>query len=165
MLSFHTGTHQFHLRAACIAVHRGAVLLHRAQGDAFWALPGGRVEAGEEAAHAVVREMQEELAAKVQVLQLSWMVENFFEYRGQCHHEIGMYFLAELDAGSPLLASVGPFWGSEAGKPLEFAWFRTSELAAVDIRPAFLSTLLAENDFTFRHVVHHDQQPLESHTG
>jgi ADP-ribose pyrophosphatase YjhB (NUDIX family) len=140
-------------------------LLHRAQGDAFWALPGGRVEAGEEAAHAVVREMQEELAAEVRVLRLSWVVENFFEHRGQCHHEIGMYFLTELDADSPLLASVGPFWGSETVRPLEFAWFQISELAAVDLRPAFLTALLAEDDSTFRHVVHHDQKPIESRAG
>ncbi|AYM96569.1 NUDIX domain-containing protein [Acidovorax sp. 1608163] len=158
MLSFHTGSHQFHLRAACVAVHDGAVLLHRAQGDTFWALPGGRVEAGEEAAHAVVREMQEELCAEVKVLRLVWVVENFFEHQGKCHHEVGMYFLAELGEDSPLLADAGPFLGSEAGRPLEFAWFRMPDVAAVEVRPTFLASLLAEQDFAFRHVVHRDQK-------
>ena len=158
MISFRTGSHRFHLRAAAVIVHEGAVLLHQAQGDAFWALPGGRVEPGEEAAHAVKREMREELCVDVRVVQLAWLAENFFDHQGDSHHEIGMYFLAALDVNSALLGNPGPFCGTEGDKPLTFAWFQMSRLAAVDIRPAFLATLLTEQDFTFRHVVHHEQK-------
>lgn len=160
MISFRAGSHRFQLRAAGVIVHGGAVLLHRAPCDGFWALPGGRVEAGEEAAQAVVREMREELCLGVEVLQLAWVVENFFDHQDVPYHEIGMYFRAVLNEGCPLLSNPGPFFGREPGKSLEFAWFQISDLAAMDVRPTFLADLLAEQDFAFRHVVHYDQKTL-----
>lgn len=48
MISVNIAGHRFQLRAAAVVVHGGFVLLHRLQGDAFWALPGGRVEPGED---------------------------------------------------------------------------------------------------------------------
>jgi hypothetical protein len=41
----------FRVRVAGVAVHDGRVLFHRAAHDDFWALPGGRVAAGETLAH------------------------------------------------------------------------------------------------------------------
>ena len=61
VISFTKGVQKYNLRAAAVLVHDGAVLLHRLEGDPYWALPGGRVELGESGAETVVREMQEEL--------------------------------------------------------------------------------------------------------
>ena len=61
MISFDFGSHKFQVRAAAIFIWRSSVLLHRLEDDSFWALPGGRVEPGENAAETVVREMREEL--------------------------------------------------------------------------------------------------------
>ena len=60
MISFDTAACRFQLRAAAVFLDEGHVLLHRLDGDPVWALPGGRVDPGEHAAAAVVREMQEE---------------------------------------------------------------------------------------------------------
>ena len=156
MISFPVGTHRFHLRAAAVVVRGGAVLLHRAEGDAFWALPGGRVEAGEVAADAVAREMKEELSVEVKPTRLVWVVENFFQHQGEAHHEVGLYFLAEPPKGSVLFDEPGPYVGVEGNRRLEFAWFTAGEVASVEVRPSFLTHLLKEQDFTFRHVVHRD---------
>ncbi|WP_341678075.1 NUDIX domain-containing protein [Niveibacterium sp. SC-1] len=158
MISFPVGNYRFHLRAAAVVVREGAVLLHRAEGDAFWALPGGRVEPGEIAADAVAREMKEELSAEVRAVRLVWVVENFFGYRGESHHEVGLYFLAEPSSASSLMNEPGPYVGREGVRSLEFAWFAPSELAALDVRPSFLVPLLKAQDFSFRHVVHRDEQ-------
>ncbi|WP_348753724.1 NUDIX domain-containing protein, partial [uncultured Aquincola sp.] len=67
MISFSNSDWRFNLRAAAVVRHADFVLLHRLAGDAFWALPGGRVEMGETAEAAVRREMREELGTDVDV--------------------------------------------------------------------------------------------------
>ena len=157
MISFLTGSVRFHLRPAAVIVHEGSVLLHRAEGDAFWALPGGRVEPGETAADAVVRELEEELSVQIKPVRLVWVVENFFSHAGESHHEVGLYFMAEPASGSRLVREPGPYEGSEGGRRLEFGWFSSSQLACTDVRPSFLKRVLAEQDFSFQHVVHRDE--------
>ncbi|MDQ8023786.1 MAG: NUDIX domain-containing protein [Moraxellaceae bacterium] len=156
MISTHIDGHRFQLRAAAVFVHEGAVLLHRAPGDDFWALPGGRVEAGEDAATTVFREMQEELGEAVQCERLLYTVEAFFHHLGSPNHEIGLYFLTHLPAHSPLLDKQRTHAGIEADKSLEFAWFRLGDLGDVNVCPSFLQTALTEPGLPFRHVVQRD---------
>ncbi len=161
MISFDAGGHRFNLRAAAVVRDAGRILLHRLESDAFWSAPGGRVEPGESAAEAVVREMREELGEPVSCGGLLGVVENFFSYRGRPHHEIGLYFPVSLRPGSRLLSGPGPFIGAEGGVPLIFAWFDCSRLGELDVRPALLAGLLDEPPSVgaFRHVVHHDRDP------
>lgn len=156
MLSFSAAGHRFDLRAAAVVIDQGRVLLHRLEADSFWALPGGRVEAGEAAREAVIRECSEELGELVSCGELVWLVENFFNDAGGKHHEIGLYFLTELPASSRLLASKGPFFGSEGGAVLEFDWFDRKSLATMDVRPSFLIAALGAERLEFRHVVQRD---------
>jgi 8-oxo-dGTP pyrophosphatase MutT (NUDIX family) len=160
MISFDAGQHRFNFRAATVILRDGFVLLHRIEGDAFWCLPGGRVEPGEIAADAVVREMQEELGVQVSAGPLLWVVENFFSHAGQRHHELGLYFLARLAPDSNLLASPGPYAGCEGGLRLTFDWFECSSLAEVDLRPVFLVDALATHPLAFRHVIQRDAEPM-----
>jgi 8-oxo-dGTP pyrophosphatase MutT (NUDIX family) len=156
MISFKAGTHRFHLRAAALIVREGRVLLHRSERDDFWALPGGRVEPGETAQEAVVRELREELDVDVTATRLVWLVENFFAYRNEPHHEIGLYFAAEPSPGSVLATSPGPYNGVEGDARLIFEWFDAAAISALDVRPVFVKRALVAQDFEFRHVVHRD---------
>ena len=45
--------------------------------------------------------MEEEIATRVEVLRLLWVVENFFEYFGERLHEISFYYLMSLPENSP----------------------------------------------------------------
>lgn len=157
MISFDAGSHRFHLRAAAIVVRGDDVLLHRAEGDDFWALPGGRVESGEAASTAVVRELQEELGLVVQPGRLVLLVENFFAHGGLQHHEVGMYFQVDAQAGSRVLTQPGPYRGAEGARELVFDWFARSALEGVDLRPSFLVQALAAQDLAFTHVVQRDE--------
>ncbi|HEX7639172.1 MAG TPA: NUDIX domain-containing protein [Burkholderiaceae bacterium] len=151
MISFPAADWRFHLRAAAILRHGDAVLLHRIAGDAFWSLPGGRVEAGETAAEAVQREMREELDTEVECVGLVAIVENFFDYRGRAQHGIELHFELRLPPGSPLVGlpaferieTGGGLDGDAPPLTLEFRWFRPHELDALDLRPAALRPLLA----------------------
>lgn len=153
------------LRAAAVITRPGQVLLHRAEGDLFWALPGGGVEPGESAAQALVREMHEELGVAVEPGGLACVVENFFTYGGVTYHEMGLYLHAEPKPGSLLEQSPGPYAGAEGHRQLEFAWFDSSELPDVDLRPAFLrealATLTREPGHVL-HFVHRDAPPSQT---
>ena len=133
------------------------LLLHRAEGDSFWALPGGRVDIGEEASTAVVREIHEELGETVQCGRLVWIVENFFVLGAEPHHEVGMYFEVSVRPDSKLLTRCGPFRGREAERSLEFAWFLPQDIIQLDIRPSFLKKEIFQDAFSFKHVVHRDE--------
>ena len=138
MISFQVDSHRFHYRAAAVVLDAGQLLLHRLQGDEFWALPGGRVNSGESAAEALAREFNEELGTTVLCGALACTGENFFKYLGEPHHEIGLYFYARLPIGSPLLEKAGTHLGTEGDKRLEFRWFAMQELLDLDMRPQAL---------------------------
>ena len=144
------------IRAAAIIVRDGALLLHRAREDDFWALPGGQVEAGEAAAAAVVREMHEELGIAVTMGPLRFIVENFFVHADQPFHEIGFYFMAHLGADGEVLRGPGPFAGLEHHRALEFRWSTMAALADLAIRPTFLREAMLDDDRQCRHIVCRD---------
>lgn len=153
MISLDTPTHRFHLRAAAVICRDNAILLHRRQTDDFWALPGGRVAPGEDAAQAVARELHEELGLAVQVGSLRLLVENFFTHAGKAQHEVGLYFQVAL-AACALPSNAGAFTGRETD--LIFRWFAITELAHIDVRPRFLKDFLAKPLNAFAHVVHRE---------
>lgn len=156
MLSFDIQDHRFQVRAAAVFVERGHVLLHRMADDDFWALPGGRVEPGEDGTMTIVREMAEELGERVTCGPLLYLVENFFEYAGKAHHEIGLYYRAQLRPGSRVLRNDTEHAGIEGDKALVFAWFPLAALDAVALRPSFLQAALRDEPLAFRHVVQRD---------
>jgi 8-oxo-dGTP pyrophosphatase MutT (NUDIX family) len=153
MISVHLGGQRFQVRAAAVVIHEHAVLLHRREGDAYWALPGGRVELGEDARTTLLREMHEELAEPVSCGELLYLVESFFTHAGTPNHEIGLYFRAELPPGSALLDRNRTHWGVEDAPRLEFRWFDLRQLASVDLRPVFLKEALAIPTLSLRHIV------------
>ncbi|MFS8975850.1 NUDIX hydrolase [Cupriavidus necator] len=155
MISFDIAQYRFDLRAVAVAVRGDYVLLHRVETDSFWSLPGGRVEPGEEAAHAVVREVQEELGVATTVDGLLFAVENFFEGEGKPHHEIGFYFAVSLPDDSPVVDVTREHIGVESTQRLIFRWFPRHDLPKLDLHPAFLRKALQENDAGIKHFVQH----------
>ena len=145
----------FNFRVAGVIRHGGRVLLHKAEGETFWSLPGGRVEMHENATLSLQREMLEELGVEVRVERLLWVAENFFEYLGKQFYELGFYFLVALPEDSPLTRHQEPFYGDEEGLVLTFQWFPLEELEKLNILPSFLSTGLAALPETTQHIVHY----------
>lgn len=138
MLSFLTQGIRFNARAAAIVLHRGHLLLHRLESDGFWSLPGGRIEPGEAASDAVVRELQEEVGIDAQCHELAFIVENFFMHQGEPGHEIGLYFFVQLLEPCRLSDTTISHVGTEGTRRLEYRWFPLAELSACPLYPAFL---------------------------
>ena len=158
MIRFDAGNQRFNYRIVGVAVHNGAVLLHRTAEETFWTVPGGRAEMGETAEATLKREMREELGVDVEIVRLLWFSENFFTYDARRYHEIALYFLMELPANSPYLNQPGPFSGVEETPKLIFQWFpcQAEVLAALPVQPSFLQTALLSLPETVTHVIQHD---------
>lgn len=149
---------RFNYRIAGLAFQNETLLVHRAEGDAFWALPGGRSEIGETAEQTLKREMVEELGAKVEVLRPLWFVENFFRYDGKDFHEIALYLLMRFLDPGPLLASNGPFIRLDDGVRLTFQWSAVdpTTLASLPLYPSFLQEAVATLPDSLQHIVHRE---------
>lgn len=138
MISVRVNSHRFHYRAAAIVLDADCLLLHRLEGDDFWALPGGRVNAGERAGEAIAREFMEELGVRVECKGLACTGENFFHHNNEPHHELGLYFFVALPADSPVASKQQQHFGIEGTKRLEFRWFQLTDLPGLDMRPSAL---------------------------
>ena len=57
-VSIMVGDTKFNFRVACILENNNRVLLHKANIDNFWNMPGGRIKAGENSLCAIKREME-----------------------------------------------------------------------------------------------------------
>jgi ADP-ribose pyrophosphatase YjhB (NUDIX family) len=158
MIRFEEENNCFNYRVVGIAVHQDSVLLHQAEGDSFWAFPGGRGEFGETAEQTLKREMIEELGVEIEIVRLLWVVENFFTYAGKQYHELAFYFLMQLPAECKYLESPGPFRGEEKGVELIFKWFprEPAVLSDLPLLPSFLQTSLQELPESVQHVIQRD---------
>jgi len=158
VIRFESGNNLFNYRIVGVALNDDKVLLHQAEGDDFWVLPGGRAEFGEPAEQTLKREMREELDIEVEIVRLLWVVENFFTYAEKQYHEVALYFLMRLPESCKYLLESGPFESEDAGTPLTFRWFprRQEELTALPLHPAFLCSELRELPESAQHVIQND---------
>ncbi|ULQ53636.1 NUDIX hydrolase [Flavihumibacter fluvii] len=61
--------------AALLVVHERKLLLAYSSRKSAWYLPGGKVDAGESAEEALVREIREELNCHLDINNLGWFME------------------------------------------------------------------------------------------
>lgn len=155
---------RFLYRVVGVVAHDGHVLLHRAESDDFWSLPGGRCELLEPSDVALRREMREELGVDVVVERLLWVVENFFPLGGLPHHELGLYFKMALPPDAPQLDMTREHRGQEDDFALVFCWFPLDALETARLYPLFLRTTLRALPETPVHIVNVDSKDGDSAT-
>ena len=88
------GEKRFKFRVAGIIEKDDKLLLVRMNDNPFFCFPGGHVELLENTAHAVERELNEELYFEVKVKELLYVHENFFEDKNGKFHELCFYYKA-----------------------------------------------------------------------
>jgi 8-oxo-dGTP pyrophosphatase MutT (NUDIX family) len=125
------------LPAAFAAVRNvaGEVLLVRRIDDGYWELPGGRLEVGESAAQAVIREVAEESGVTIALTGLSGVYSDpthvLLDPDGTVHQQLALCFHAV-----PASAD-----GTEVPRPdgietKEAAWCAPAALATLVMHPA-----------------------------
>ena len=116
------------------------ILLAHAKGAANTFLPGGHVEVGEGLAHALRREIAEELGCVCRVADYLGLVEHQWSDGDYRQHELNHLFLASLDGitATQVLPSREPH--------LEFLWARLSELSGHNLLPAPLIEIIRRHN-------------------
>lgn len=137
MICFDTNIGRFNFRSVTVVIHNDHVLIHRASGDDFWALPGGRVEILETSRQTVTRELNEEIGLECKIIRQLWHIENFFEFGAKKFHEIANYFLISL-LDLPEIQSEVDFDGIEESVDLIFRWVPLVKLNHYNLQPQFL---------------------------
>ncbi len=128
--------------AASVAVFRGGkVLLARraaAPGAGLWSLPGGRVEAGETAAEAALRELDEEVQVRAQIVGLAGVLDVILK---DSSGALTGHFVVIAHAGRWLEGE--PQTGIEA---VEVGWFHPHEVAGLTTTDGLAQMVLAAAD-------------------
>lgn len=123
------------LIARAIVRDGDCILTVRQKGKNWSFLPGGHVEPGEPVEPALLRELDEELAAAATVTGFVGVVEHgYTEDDGSVHHEINLVFwttLVDSDVASQ-------------EDHLEFAWLPLADLPGHDLRPGALKDAIVD---------------------
>lgn len=155
MISFQKDGVHFGLRTVAVIIDGDRVLLFHVEGSDFWALPGGRVEMGEDSKQALGREMQEELELDVRVERLLWVAERFLGNEGVRHRGIGLYYFVNLPGDAALHRTTAPTYCQDGDVRLEFQWFSLKALDSITLYPTFLKTRLLDLPEAPQHIVAH----------
>ena len=90
-LCLDVGEYKLNIRAAGVIIHNNKVLTHKNVNKDHYAIPGGRIEIGENSEETLKREMQEELGKEIEIKDYMATIENFFEMDGKKYHEFYFY--------------------------------------------------------------------------
>ena len=148
-ISVTIGAHRFNYRVAAIIRREDAFLVCRSERDGFCYLPGGRVQDGESASDALVRELREELGFDVKVERAVFFTENFFSLHGEkgC-----MSFVCIYEVALPITGSFPQI----ADNNDELLWLDVAALKAANLQPGFLVGRLENLPPTLEQLVLYD---------
>jgi 8-oxo-dGTP pyrophosphatase MutT (NUDIX family) len=154
MLSFELEEGRFQFRAAAIIRRDGHLLIHRATRDAWWSLPGGRVELHEPSAIALEREIGEEMGCGATIGRLCFVLESFFVADGRRVQELAHYFAVEV-SDFPFRSDGICHQCVDGDATLEFRWVPCDgeSLATYGLRPALLRDQLSELPAAPKHLI------------
>ena len=139
MLGSRDAGHEFLARSCGILIHDDAVLAQEGndgRGSRSYALPGGHLEFGETLAMCMSREFYEETGLNVEAEKLVYVHENFYTLKKIVTHEIGFYFLVDLNSAFPAPDSEGYIPSRESH--IRMRLLPVAALARFALMPSFL---------------------------
>jgi len=152
-ISFKFDNEKFNYRVCAIMISDGKILAMHDERSPYYYLPGGRVEIGETAENAVIREIQEELGITPKIVRPLWLNQAFFteDVDNMHYHELCIYFLMDI-AETDLLARGEIFTAHEGQRTHTFEWLAFERLRDEYFYPLFLKKDIYNlpNVFTIR---------------
>ena len=152
-ISFKLDNEKFNYRVCAMMIFDGKILAMHDERSPYYYLPGGRVEIGETAENAVIREVQEELGITPKIVRPLWLNQAFFteDVDNLHYHELCIYFLMDI-TDTDLLAWGEKFTLSEGHRTHTFEWLAFDRLKNEYFYPLFLKKDIFNlpNVFTIR---------------
>ena len=138
--------YKLNIRVGGILVHKNKILTHKNINKEHYALPGGRVQIGENSEDAIKREMREELGKNVEILDYIGTIENFFEMGNIQYHEICFLYKIEFEDKKDIEIDY-TMHNLEGKKYLQYEWIDLSKIEQYNILPKCLKEIFKSNDF------------------
>ncbi len=138
-ISFRVNDKKFNYRVCGIIVHNDKVLAMKDERSPYYYLPGGRVQLGERAEDAIVRELNEELGISAKIVRPLWLNQAFFneDVDKTDYHELCIYFLMDV-SDTELSLKGDKFILYEGGHEHMFEWLTFERLNSEYFYPIFL---------------------------
>lgn len=138
-ISFKINNKKFNYRVCAMIISGNKILAMHDERSPYFYLPGGRVEMGETAEHAVIREVQEELNITPKIIRPLWLNQAFFieDVDKMNYHELCIYFLMDISE-TDLLSKGNKFTLQERQHTHHFEWLDFSRLEREYFYPIFL---------------------------
>ena len=132
---------KFNYRVCAIIISNNKILAMHDERSPYFYLPGGRVQMGETAEHAVVREVEEELNITPKIIRPLWLNQSFFteDVDKLNYHEICIYYLMDISE-TGLLEKGERFTLHEGHHIHDFEWLAFERLQDEYFYPIFLKT-------------------------
>lgn len=130
---------KFNMRAVGVVVYNDKLLVYQNEGYPYKCLPGGRIQFGEPAEAAVLREMKEEIGIDAEIIRPLWLNQAFFteDVEQTQFHELCFYFLMKLPTAF-LESHQSSFVTKEGKKIHKFEWLSFNDIANTYLYPTFL---------------------------
>jgi len=149
-VSFNVDNGKFNYRVCAMMISDGKILAMQDERSPYYYLPGGRVQVGETAEVAVIREVWEELGVSARIERPLWLNQSFFteDVNGLHYHELCIYFLIDI-SDTDLLSRGEKFTTSEGHCTHSFEWLALEKLKDTYFYPKFLKTEIFNLPETF----------------
>lgn len=142
----------FNHRVAAVIVHNNKLLAQKNVKTNEYYLPGGRINYGESSEDAVVREMQEELGVDISDYRTLWINECFFVDSGARFHEVGIYYLVNLE-NTHFNHYESIFELTEGSRVNTYEWLDINILDDKALYPLFVKTEIKNPDKRLKHII------------
>lgn len=138
-ISFGIENQKFNYRVCAIIIENGRILAMKDEGSPYYYLPGGRVKIGETAEEALLRECEEELLIKPEIIRPLWFNQAFFteDVSKMRFHELCVYFLVDVSK-TDIFSRGDKFVLTENGQKHRFEWLSFEKLKDEYFYPEFL---------------------------
>jgi 8-oxo-dGTP pyrophosphatase MutT (NUDIX family) len=132
---------KFNYRVGAIIIDSGEILMVKNSGASFYYTVGGRIQFGESAYEAILREAFEETQIQLEVDKLAYIHENFFTMNsnGEIYHELCFFFLLKPNS---LLREMKHDTFKEEYGDVSYHWIPLDKLKDFHMYPEFFKTEL-----------------------